>query len=153
MRRKDKEINDRSRIEEIIDRAYVCRIAFTDGETPYIVPLNFGYQDNTLYFHSAPEGRKIDMIGARGQVCFEMDIDHELVESGKPCGWSMKYRSVIGFGEASIIDDPDEKREALKCIVEHYSSGKPYEFSEEDTHDVAIIKVAIESMSGKESGY
>lgn len=153
MRRKDREIGDRNRIESIIAGATICRIALTDGETPYIVPLNFGYRDNTLYFHSAPTGRKIDMIGSHGRVCFEMDIGHELVESRKPCGWSMKYRSVIGFGEARIVDDPGEKREALECLVEHYSPGNAYEFSEEDTQDVTIIKIAIESMSGKESGY
>jgi nitroimidazol reductase NimA-like FMN-containing flavoprotein (pyridoxamine 5'-phosphate oxidase superfamily) len=153
MRRKDREILDRDRIEEIIERASVCRIALTDGETPYIVPLNFGYRDSTLYFHSAPEGRKIDMIREHGRVCFELDADRELVESGKPCGWSMKYRSVIGFGEARIVDDPAEKRDALRCIIDHYSPGNPYEFTEEDSENVAIIEVAIESMSGKESGY
>ena len=65
VRRKDKEIKDKEVIESIIKRATVCRIALSENNVPYIVPLSFGYKDNCLYFHSAPEGRKIDIIKQR----------------------------------------------------------------------------------------
>ena len=71
MRRKDKEIKDKEVIESIIKRATVCRIALSENNVPYIVPLSFGYKDNCLYFHSAPEGRKIDIIKQNNNVCFE----------------------------------------------------------------------------------
>ncbi len=152
MRREDKEIKDKDEIESIIQRATVCRVAFSENHVPYIVPVNFGYKDYCLYFHSAPEGKKIDAIRQNGNVCFEMDIDQEVVRAETPCDWGMKYRSVIGFGKAFLVRDVEEKRKALNTIAEHYS-GKPSVYPESAISNVAIIKVEIESMTGRKSGY
>ena len=152
MRRKEREIKDKNEIESVIERATVCRIALSDNNVPYIVPLNFGYKDNCLYFHSAPKGKKIDIMRRNNNVCFELDIDHKLIESETPCNYSMKYRSVIGFGKAFFVDDFEGKRTALNAIMQHYS-GSSYEFSENQLRKVAVIKVVIESMTGKKSGY
>ena len=62
MRRKDREISDLGEIESIIQRADICRLAFCDRGKPYVVPLCFGYRRGAIYFHSAREGRKLDMI-------------------------------------------------------------------------------------------
>ena len=153
MRRKDKEIKDENTIESIIKRATVCRIGLSENNVPYIVPLIFGYKDNCLYFHSAREGKKIDMIGSNNGVCFEIDIDDEIVKGEEACGWSMKYYSVIGFGKAFLVEGFEEKREALDIIMEHYSGKLPFEYPEEAVNNAAIIKVKIERMTGKKSGY
>jgi nitroimidazol reductase NimA-like FMN-containing flavoprotein (pyridoxamine 5'-phosphate oxidase superfamily) len=152
MRRKDKEIKDQKEIEAIIEKATVCRVAFSENDVPYIVPVNFGHEDDRLYFHSAPEGRKTEIIKKNNRVCFEMDVDQEVVKSATPCDWEMNYRSVIGFGKAFLVDDLEEKRRALNIIVDHYS-GNPYEYPENALRDVAIVKIEIESMTGKKSGY
>jgi nitroimidazol reductase NimA-like FMN-containing flavoprotein (pyridoxamine 5'-phosphate oxidase superfamily) len=65
MRKKDKEIKDKELMESILKRAIICRMGLSENNVPYIVPLNFGYKNNFLYFHSAKEGRKIDMIRNR----------------------------------------------------------------------------------------
>jgi hypothetical protein len=83
MRRKDKEISDIALIEDIITKARVCRLALYDNARPYIVPLCFGYKDNILYFHSAPEGKKLSLLRNNNRVCFEFDTDHELVTGEK----------------------------------------------------------------------
>jgi nitroimidazol reductase NimA-like FMN-containing flavoprotein (pyridoxamine 5'-phosphate oxidase superfamily) len=62
MRRTEKEITNRREIDLILSKATVCRIGFIDNEIPYIVPLNFGYSNNCLYFHSAPNGKKIELL-------------------------------------------------------------------------------------------
>ncbi len=152
MRRKDKEISDHDAMESILNRATVCRLALSLHNVPYVVPLNFGYHAGCLYFHSAPEGRKIEIIKQNDRVCFEVDIDHELVEGRKACDWTVRYRSIIGFGRAFLIDHPEEKRKALDIIVGHYSDGSSG-YAYEAVNDVAIIKVEIESMTGKESGF
>jgi nitroimidazol reductase NimA-like FMN-containing flavoprotein (pyridoxamine 5'-phosphate oxidase superfamily) len=152
MRRKDKEISDHDAMESILNRATVCRVALSLHNVPYVVPLNFGYHAGCLYFHSAPEGRKIDIIKQNDRVCFEVDIDHQLIEARKACDWTMRYRSIIGFGRAFLIDDREQKRRALDIIVGHYSDGS-YQYPDEAVNDVAIIKVEIESMTGKESGF
>ena len=152
MRRKEKEILDREEIESIIKKADVCRLGLSDKNIPYIVPLNFGYKENCLYFHTAKAGKKIDMIKTNNRVCFEMDIDHEVVRAENPCDWNMKYRSVIGYGRAFLLEDIDEKRRALDIIVEHYS-GRLNEYDEKLVNRLAIIKIQVKSMTGKKSGY
>jgi len=96
-------------IEKIICRATVCRLGLLDGDTPYIVPLCFGYKDNTLYFHTSVKSRKIDLIDKHPKVCFEMDILAETIPAPTPCKWDMRYQSVIGFGNASMVEDEAEK--------------------------------------------
>ena len=71
MRRKNREVTDRARIEEIIRSCHVCRLGFVDDGRAYIVPMNFGYVEEdgkyVFYFHSAKEGRKIDPKWRRGR--------------------------------------------------------------------------------------
>jgi nitroimidazol reductase NimA-like FMN-containing flavoprotein (pyridoxamine 5'-phosphate oxidase superfamily) len=152
MRREDKAIVELAEIEQILHKALVCRLGLTDGIRPYVVPLSFGFKNNTLYFHSAPEGKKIEMLRKNSKVCFEFDLDHEVVADEKACKWGMKYRSVIGFGKASIVEDIREKKEGLNAILEHYSGGT-HDYPEAAVNATIVIKVEIESMTGKQSGY
>ncbi len=152
MRRKEKEITDKTAMESIILRSSVCRLAFSEENRPYIVPLCFGYKDNALYFHSAHQGKKLDILRKNNKVCFEFDIDHEIVEADEACGWSMKYQSVIGFGKGSIIDDIESKHKALNIIMQQYSRNS-YEYPDKAVKKIVIIKVEIEHMTGKKSGY
>lgn len=152
MRRADKEIADRGEIDKILRKATVCRLGLVDGAIPYIVPLSFGYDGNTLYFHSACEGKKVDLLRRNAVVCFEFDVDAEPVRSETSCGWTMRYRSVIGSGTASFVEDLGGKSEALKIIMRQYTEG-PYEFPEEMLRKIAVIKVSIGEISGKVSGF
>ncbi len=153
MRRKDREIKDKKLMESILERATVCRVGLSENNVPYIVPVNFGYRDNCLYFHSAKEGKKIDMIRGNNNVCFEIDSDSEVVKGENACGWTMKYYSIIGFGRAFFVEGFEEKRKALDVVMEHYAGKSSLEYSEEAVNNAAIIKVEIESMTGKKSEY
>ena len=152
MRRKDRAIGELAEIELILRRSLVCRLGLTEENRPYIVPLSFGFKDRTLYFHSAPEGKKIEILRKNSKVCFEFDLDHEVLVDEKACKWGMKYRSVIGFGKASFVEDLEEKRKGLDVIMQHYS-GRSFQYPEPAVENVFVIKVEIESMTGKESGY
>jgi nitroimidazol reductase NimA-like FMN-containing flavoprotein (pyridoxamine 5'-phosphate oxidase superfamily) len=151
MRRKDKEIKDTKEIESIISRFDVCRIALSENNTPYLVPVCFGYRDNCLYIHSAADGKKIDIIKKNNRVCFEFDTHKGLIKSENPCDWDMKYCSVIGSGKAFFIENPEEKTRALNIIIEHYSSDA-HEYQKNSIDNVTIIKVEIENITGKKSG-
>lgn len=152
MRRKDREISDKSDINSIIKKSTVCRLGMVNGDTPYIVPLCFGLQDNVLYFHSALNGLKTDCMRNNPNVCFEFDLPAEVKKSEEPCAWGMRYRSVIGFGKVSFIEKPEEKREALDIIMAQYSDRR-YRFPENKIMATAVFKVEIESMTGKQSGF
>jgi len=151
MRRKDKQIRDIAAIEEILSSAAVCRLGLCEENQPYVVPLCFGYEDNTLYFHCSLEGKKLDILRKNNKVCFEVDIDHEFVKADKACDWGMKYKSVIGFGKAEFIEDIESKRKALDIVMQQYSGGT-LEYPEEAIKNTIVIKVEIESMTGKASG-
>jgi len=152
MRKKDKEIKDKGEIESILNTAEICRLGLCDNKIPYIVPLNFGYRDNCIYFHSFPEGQKMDFLKRNNNVCFEVDLDCKLVKAGNPCDWGMKYRSVIGFGRASFVQDRKQKKAALDIIMAHYSNGT-YDYPENVMNALSVIKVRIESVTGKKLGY
>jgi nitroimidazol reductase NimA-like FMN-containing flavoprotein (pyridoxamine 5'-phosphate oxidase superfamily) len=153
MRRKEKEISSESEIEAIIKKATVCRLGLFDGEYPYIVPMSFGYHDKVLYFHSAPAGQKINIINKNPRVCFEFDIDTEPKLTDTGCKCSMKYKSVIGFGQAVIIQETTEKQQALKILMEQYNVKHNGEFPEEAVQKTLVFKVEITSMTGKQSGF
>jgi len=150
MRRSEKEITDESAIEAIINDSLVCRLALSDGGQPYIVPLSFGYQDRTLYFHSALEGKKIDILRKNDRICFEFDVNTEIIEGEKACKWGMKYQSVIGIGRAVLVENSEEKQKALNIIMNHYSD-RNWQFPDKIIKKTAVIKIEIESMTGKHS--
>lgn len=152
MRRKDKEVVEREFMDSVISRSQVCRIGLCLEGTPYIVPMCFGYDSGTIYLHSAKEGRKIDILKKNPAVCFEFDIDCELKKGDKPCSFSMKYRSVMGSGEASFVEEAEAKHMALNVIMKHYGQGT-CTFPEEALGNIVIIKIAIKEITAKKSGY
>ena len=150
MRRKEKEISDESGIDAIIEKAKVCKLGMVNGNRPYIVPLCFGYQDNTLYFHSALKGQKIDYIRDNSAVCFVFDLIADVKESEEPCSWGMKYQSVIGFGKAVFIEGSDEKRKALNIIMAQYSDQQ-FQFVAEQVDRPQIEIAANRKIHAKDS--
>lgn len=148
MRQKDREIKDRTTIDNIIRRCRVCRLAMCDDGQPYIVPLNFGYDGSFLYFHTALEGKKIDIIRRNSHVGFEFDILHDIVKDESACKWSAKYESVVGTGTAETINDVKDKKVALEWIMRQYGSDLK-DFQEEIVKKTLIIRVRILKIGGK----
>lgn len=154
MRRKDREITDANRIAEIISRCHCCRLAFCDSDAPYIVPLNFGYEQNgkqfVFYFHSASEGRKIELIRKGKPVGFELDTNYMLKEGETPCEYSASFQSVIGTGKVLLITDKKEKAYGLSQIMFHNTGKKEWEFPEKMLNGTAVFKLVVKEISGKE---
>ncbi len=154
MRRSDREIKDINGLEEVIKKCKVCRVGLFDGDFPYVLPLNFGYSKTgdifVLYFHSAVEGKKLDLIKENPHAAFEMDCAHELVSGGDDaCAYSYNFASIMGNGAISIIDDVKEKELALLKIMEHMTGRSNFVFSEGDINSVAVLKIEVKGISGK----
>ena len=152
MRRKDREVTDSKQVEAILNKAKVCRIALCDGEVPYIVPVSFGYRDGCLYFHSAPQGRKLELMRKNNRVCFEVETDVTPLPGETPCRWSMSYASAVGFGRVYILEDPKEKREGIEIVFQHYSDSQ-FDVPEHALQNVIVLKLQIDSMTAKASGH
>ena len=151
MRREDRQVIIQHEIEEIFKTAVVCRLGLYDGEKTYIVPMNFGYSNNTLYFHSSPEGRKIDILLDHPVVCFEIDIHGDVKNSDTACGWSIDYQSVMGEGRVIFLDAMDEKMSALNVIMDHYSGQIDWDFSDKILKKTSVFKLNIDVISAKRS--
>jgi nitroimidazol reductase NimA-like FMN-containing flavoprotein (pyridoxamine 5'-phosphate oxidase superfamily) len=153
MRRKDKEIRDRNIIEQLLSGSDICRIAMIDGNRPYLVPLNYGYAGNTLYFHSASSGKKIDILKQNNRVCFEIENHNEIIRDEIPCEWTAKYRSLIGYGTIEFITGFEEKKKGLDVIMAHYGKTGTNNYKENNIENMIILKLKIEEISGKQSGH
>jgi uncharacterized protein len=154
MRKTEKEVTDSIEIESIINDSDVCRIAFAVKEIPYIVTLNFGYvggDEKKLYFHCANEGRKLDMIRKNNYVCFEMDCDHQLTPGKKACDFGMKYKSIIGYGNITIIEGSEEKMIGFNAIMSHYVNGGSLNYDKTLVDGSTILRLDIQEFTGKKS--
>jgi nitroimidazol reductase NimA-like FMN-containing flavoprotein (pyridoxamine 5'-phosphate oxidase superfamily) len=153
MRRGEKEIKDKKEITTIMEKALVCRIALVERNCPYIVPVNFVMRGDHLYFHCAPEGRKIEIIKNNNQACFEVDDAVNVVPGDSACSWGTKYLSVIGFGRAFIIEDMEAKKEALDWLMEKYAGRNDFTYKEDALKKMIVVDIKIENITGKKSGY
>ena len=151
MRRKDREVREPEEIFDILNRCNTVRIAVQGDEFPYVVPVSFGaeMQDGkpVIYFHSAREGMKIDLLKASPAVCVEGDtfIKTEATDHGI----TTRYESIIGFGECRFLSDPDEILHGLKVLTDHYGY---YDYSLESCRSLQYVfvgKIILDKITGK----
>jgi len=156
MRKKEREITQRTEIDAILAGSPVCRIAFAVAGEPYLVPLSHGYDAdaNALYVHTAVEGRKIACIEANPRVCFEVERDVR-VKAGdeRGCSWGLFYESVVGYGTFRELTDPVERDRALRCIMRQQSGrDDAWTFAPKVLDLTRVWAIEIESVTGKRSG-
>lgn len=152
MRKKNKEISDWNEIIEVMKRCDVCRLAFNDKEDyPYILPLNFGLDISNgivkLYFHSATEGYKWEVIARDNRATFEMDCEHELEYFAEQGYCTMAYESVIGRGKVTELEE-EEKVAALQKLMDHYHAEHTY-YNPAAISRTRVYALTVESMTGK----
>ena len=152
MRKINQEIKDKKIIEEILKESAICRIAMIDNDKPYILPFNYGYKDNCIYIHSAPEGKKIELLKKNSKVCFEIEQVAKIMKHDKACKWATIYRSVIGYGEVEIITEYNQKRQGLDIIMSHYNAHELTNYEEKQIESIIILKLKISQLTGKQSG-
>lgn len=155
MRRKDRLVTDRSEIIEILENNDVCRVAMKDSQGLYIVPLNYGYEfdkDNlTLYFHGAQEGRKAETFKKGNcEVAFEIDEKNKVDGKGDiACTYTYFYKSIIGNGIASVIENYDEKLRALELLMKNVTKRSNFKYSEASVKNVLVMKIDVTSFTAK----
>ncbi len=153
MRRRDKEIASYAEVEELLTNALVGRLGTCSNNIPYITPVNYIYDSNKIYFHSAHEGRKIENIKHNQQVCFEIDQIISIIPGMRmPCGSTTEYKSVIVFGDVRVVVDIDEKTDALNKLIEKYAPEAP---RLPDSSDAAertnVLVIDVKEITAKQS--
>lgn len=145
---------DKEQIEAIIRSCKICFVgmAETDG-TPYVIPMNFGYQNGVIYLHSAQEGRSISILERNPKVCITFSTDHDLVfqHPDVACSYSTRSKSVMAWGEVKFEEDFDKKTEALNIIMKQYSD-KEFRYSDPAVKNVKIWIIDPDKVTCKEFG-
>ena len=151
MRRTAQEIKNKEMIEQVIANALVCRLGLSKDDHPYVVPISFGYDGARIYFHTAPEGMKLDYIAANPQVSFEFEDQVKMLPHPTDASkWSVSYYSVIGFGRVEEILNREEKVKAVDHIMAHYSD-QAWSLDEAQLGKARVWGITIETMTGKKS--
>ena len=153
MRRQDREVLQPEQIDAIIESCDCLRLGLNAEDGAYIVPLNFAYvpgKPAKFYFHSAKEGRKVDMIGQGTKAGFELDGAHRLGEAETGCRHTFFYQSVIGTGTVRPVETLEEKKRALSAIMAHYRKDCAFSFTDEQADAVTVFCLTAETMSCKQ---
>jgi nitroimidazol reductase NimA-like FMN-containing flavoprotein (pyridoxamine 5'-phosphate oxidase superfamily) len=152
MRRKDRVISDRAEIDTILASTKVMHLALADGDAPFLVPVFYAYDGTSMYFHSASAGTKIEILKRNPKVCFEVSIDHGVIESDQACDFEARHRTVIGFGKAHFVEEELEKVQILDQIVGRFTE-KQFEYPKANLRHTSVIRIEIESIKGKKHGF
>lgn len=147
IRRQDR-LLDESRAREVLQAGEYGILSMVTEQGGYGVPINYVLVEDTIYLHCAPEGRKLRALSADERVSFCV-VGHSRVVSEH---FTTEFESVIAHGRACVVEGDDERRKALRAIVEKYSAEHIEEglkAIERSIHRTAIIAIAVDSFSGK----
>ena len=152
---KNRPIVSKAENEAVILKCQTCNLAMVDPEgKPYVIPMNFGFAGDYVYFHGSAKGKKVEVLKNQADVCVAFSTDHELryVDEEVACSWSMRYRSVLVYGKAEFVEDPEEKIKCLNIIMAHYADRK-FDYNAPAIREVMVFKVKAERIDGRVYGY
>lgn len=153
MRRSDRQVSDRNELIEIMKSCTVCRLGLNDDGYPYILPLNFGLSDDgdkiRLHFHSALEGHKVELIKKDNRASFEMDSEHELKYIAEKGYCTYNFSSVMGKGTIKILENEDEKIDALKKLMDQYHPDQNAYFNPAAIPRTLVYVLEVTEITGK----
>jgi len=133
----------------VLKNALFCHISMANNNTPYMVTVNFGYDDEYIYFHSGQKGRKVEMIDINPNVCYELNYGAEVLSNKQSCNWGTKYRSVIGTGKAELLVSDEDKTKALLTIMHKYSGNNNHEFNEHVLAHTNVYRISLNNANAK----
>ena len=152
MTRRERQITDETQIMDILDKGKVLHLGLAVDNEPYVVPMNYGYTKENgklvIYLHSAVRGKKLDMIRMNPKVFFEIDCDLLPFESELPCQYGISYSSVMGKGTARIVEDVEEKKQAMSILMKT-QTGKDFTFEDRLVSIVAVIRIDVDAYTAK----
>lgn len=152
---KPRPITDPKEIQSVLDAADCCYMSMVTPEgTPYVVPMNFGYDEHYIYLHSSRTGKKIDILRQNPQVCLAFSAFHQLRYQSEnvACSWSMKYKSILIYGEVEFVEDLEEKIKMLNAIMQKYA-GRDFKYNLPALKEVLTYRVKIEHLEGRAYRY
>lgn len=144
--------HERETINAILDEGFVCHVGFVADGQPFVIPTGYGRKDDHIYFHGSAASRMLRNLSGGIPVCVTVTLVDALVLARSIFHHSMNYRSVVVLGKATLVDDRDEKWNALRVISDNIIRGRWDEVrepSEQEMKATAVMKVPITEASAK----
>jgi nitroimidazol reductase NimA-like FMN-containing flavoprotein (pyridoxamine 5'-phosphate oxidase superfamily) len=143
---------ERAAVYRILDEALVCHVGFVAGGTPVVIPTAYGRVGDTLLVHGAAASRMLKALAGGIDVCVTVTLVDGLVLARSAFHHSMNYRSVVIFGRARIVIDPDEKLAGLRAITEHLVPGRWAHVrppTPQELNATSVLALALDEASAK----
>lgn len=142
--------------KSIIESSQVCHISMVDKNgLPYVLPFNFGFDGEYIWFHCGKEGTKIDILKANPNVCVNFSSDFVLGKRNAEvaCSYFMNYRSILVTGKIEFIEDYDIKIKALNHVMFQYTKKNDFLYNKPAIDNICIFKLKLENFTGRSLGY
>jgi uncharacterized protein len=152
VREADRAVYDREAAYRILDEGFLCHVGFVADGQPFVIPTSYGRKDASLYVHGSAASRMLRQMKDGVPVCVTVTLLDGLVLARSIFNHSMNYRSVVVLGKATLVDDPEEKIEALKLLSEHILPGRwadARQPNERELKATSVLRVPIEEFSAK----
>ena len=155
MRRREREITDPAEIDKILNTSQYLHLGLVDDGMPYVVPLNYGVVKDSadghyiIYLHGAHEGRKLDIIRKNPNCCFTMECNVAPFEGRMACQYGTVYECAMGFGKVKIVEDPQEKMDALVALMKTQTGKDDFQFDERMVSIVTVMRIDVEELTAK----
>jgi uncharacterized protein len=152
VREADRAVYDRETVYRILDEGFLCHAGFVVDGQPFVIPTSYGRKDASLYIHGSAASRMLRQFKDGVPVCITVTLLEGLVLARSIFNHSMNYRSVVVLGKATLVDDPQEKLEALRILSEHILPGRwadSRQPNERELKATSVLRVPIEEFSAK----
>jgi nitroimidazol reductase NimA-like FMN-containing flavoprotein (pyridoxamine 5'-phosphate oxidase superfamily) len=143
---------DRAAIYKILDEGVVCHVGFVADAQPYVIPTGYVRVDDRLYIHGSAASRMLHSLEEGLNVCVTVTLLDGFVLARSAFHHSMNYRSVVVLGNARLVTDPAEKREALHAFTNHVVPGRWEQVrqpTEQELKATSVLALPLEEVSAK----
>jgi uncharacterized protein len=148
----DRGSHDRETINHILDAGFLASVGFCVDSQPYVIPTLYGRDGEKLYLHGSAASRMLRQLETGVAACVTVTLVDGLVLSRSAFDHSMNYRSVVAFGSARKVFDPQLKIQSLRIISEHLIAGRWAEVrgpSDQELKATTVLEFQIEEASAK----
>lgn len=132
---------DRQQIYEILDEGMVCHVGFVTSGQPFVIPTAYTRLDDELILHGSVASRMMIELRQGASVCVTVTLLDGLVLARSAFHHSMNYRSVVVFGQARQVSDPEEKARAMDALVAHLIPGRQHDARPGSVKELAATEV------------
>ena len=143
---------DRETVYSILDEGFICHIGFVANGQPFVIPTGYARVEDKLYVHGSQASRMLRSLAGGIDACVTVTIVDGLVLARSAFHHSMNYRSVLVFGRATVVSDPEEKYAALLALSEHIVPGRwkdVREPNEQEMRLTTVLSLSLEEASAK----